>query len=380
MSALHEDPNVGIRRDGRFLVASLLRPHRVLSTSMVGGGMREDCLHVVNHQSCEPSGHAEAMRRWKELGMDGAHREACREIGVDPASTALCSTAANMRCAHLARRVFEDVGVSVVATAGVEGNATRAGDPASWHEEREESRKVDDAELAGTIVVLAFISVPCTAGCLTKASILLSEAKTAALWDLRVPSRQSRRLATGTGTDQFAIASPLPRDGEWERRYSGAHNKLGQNLGEAVHEAVTGALAMQNGLVASSRGSLWTALGRFGLGVDALTRRCREDAPDCASLLEANLAPLAHDPQTAAAAAALAEIAELGCAGILVGDALREALASQAALLACAVSLRPSAFHEFRREILSVGGDSLAESAARAVVMGFARKWDRDPV
>lgn len=374
MSLLHEDPNVRIGRDGRFLTAAFLRPHRILSTSMIGGGMREDCTHVVNHQSCEPGGHDEAMRRWRELGADGAHRQACLEIGLDPSTTALCGTAANMRCAHVAKRAFEEIAVTVVATAGVEGNATRAGDPAHWHETREGSRKVDDAALSGTIVILAFVSVPCTAGCLAKASLLLTEAKTAALWDLRVASRQSRRLATGTGTDQFAIAAPLAASGEWERLHGGTHNKLGQILGEAVHEAVTGALVLQNGLAAPLRGSLWAALGRFGLAPDDLVGASSDLAPRLRELLAANLQPIGHDPQTVAAAFALSEIEDLAAAGILRADALREARAAVGAALACAVSLREERYGEFRARLLSCR--DLREAAALAVRMGFAAKWE----
>lgn len=379
MSLLFEDGNVRIRREGRFLLAELLRPHRVLSTSMVGGGMREDCTHVVNHQSCEPGGHDEAMRRWRELGAEGSHREACRAAGTDPETTALCGTAANMRCAHLSSRSFEDVAVTVVATAGVEGNATRAGDPARWHEQESGSRVVDGAELSGTIVILAFLSVPCTAGCLTKASILLSEAKTAALWDLRVPSRQSRRLATGTGTDQFAVAAPLPDEGRWERRHSGTHNKLGQILGEAVHEAVTGALKIQNGLVPPLRGSLWAALGRFGLVPEDLCAEGSDLAPRLRELLAANLQPLCHDPQVVAAAYALAEAEELGMVGILPADSLREARAGLGAALACAVSLREECYREFRDRLLAA--PDLRTATALAVRLGFAAKWDGvDPV
>lgn len=380
MSLLHEDGNVRIWRDGRFLLTELLRPHRVLSTSMVGGGLREDCTHVVNHQSCEPSGHDEAMRRWRELGAEGSHREACRAAGTEPETTALCGTAANMRCAFLARRRFEDLEVVVVATAGVEGNATRAGDPARWHEGESGSRLVDSCEASGTIVILGFLSVPCTAGCLVKASSMLVEAKTAALWDLRVPSRQSAGLATGTGTDQFALCAPLPFEGEWERRFSGSHNKLGQILSEAVHQAVTGALSLQNGLTPLGQKNLWTALGRFGVDSDLLLgRAAAELTPEVSALLRANLQPLAHDPQIVAAAFALSEIEDLGRAGILPPDALREASAVQAAALACAVALQPSRFGEFRERLLPAAG--ACEAALGALVTGFVAKWENvDPV
>ena len=44
------------RRLGRYVVVELLAPHRVLSTSAVGGGQRDDLRFLVNHQSCEAQG------------------------------------------------------------------------------------------------------------------------------------------------------------------------------------------------------------------------------------------------------------------------------------------------------------------------------------
>ena len=55
---LHENDHYKIQRNGRFLRATLKRPHRVLSNCYVNGGLREDLTHICNHQSSEGSGHA----------------------------------------------------------------------------------------------------------------------------------------------------------------------------------------------------------------------------------------------------------------------------------------------------------------------------------
>ena len=55
---LHENDHYKIQRNGRFLCATLKRPHRVLSNCHVNGGLREDLTHICNHQSSEGSGHA----------------------------------------------------------------------------------------------------------------------------------------------------------------------------------------------------------------------------------------------------------------------------------------------------------------------------------
>ena len=62
-----------LSRKGRFLIARLKSPHRVLTTSFVNGGEREGVTHIVNHQSGEGASHdghyqkiIEMMRSWIE--------------------------------------------------------------------------------------------------------------------------------------------------------------------------------------------------------------------------------------------------------------------------------------------------------------------------
>ena len=55
-----------LKRSGRYFVAELVVPHRVLSTSVVNGGQTDHVRHLLNHQSCEGAGHHELhelMRR-----------------------------------------------------------------------------------------------------------------------------------------------------------------------------------------------------------------------------------------------------------------------------------------------------------------------------
>ena len=381
---LDETDNHTLHRKGRFLFAALKKPHRVLSTCPVNGGLREDLAFIANHQSCEAVGHA-VNRHGAVMGMDPVnyHRLACAESGLPPATTALMGTAANMQCAVLSRAIHGELTVRVAATAGVLGNATRAGDPAGWHETPNGSVQMERSGTgtlsephAGTIVVLAFIGRPCTPGCLIRASTLITEAKSTALLDLRIPSLQSPGLATGTGTDQLAVASPLAEDGGWERRFAGSHNTLGQLLGRATHDAVTRCLLLQNGLCSELRRSVVGALGRHGCDEDKLCARAKTELDgDSARLFISNLEAIIHDPQTATAAYCLAESVDLARAGVLHQEVVREAILNQAALLAATTALKPEWFSEFRkilgkREALGPG-----DMAALAVVLGFARKW-----
>nr|VFJ70958.1 MAG: Adenosylcobinamide amidohydrolase [Candidatus Kentron sp. FW] len=292
-------------------------------------------------------------------------------------------TAANMQCAVLSRATHGELTVHVAATAGVLGNATRAGDPAGWHETPSGSVRVEKNGTgtpgephAGTIVILAFIGRSCTPGCLVRASTMITEAKSTALLDLRMPSLQSAGLATGTGTDQLAIVAPLAEEGQWERRWAGSHNTLGQLLGRATHDAVTRCLFLQNGLCPELRRSVVGALGRHGCNEEKLRALAETELDgDSARLFINNLEATIHDPQTATAAYCLAESVDLARSGVLHKEVVQEAILNQAALLAATTALKPERFSEFR-EILGKREESEPGTmAALAVVLGFARKW-----
>lgn len=391
---LRETDRYHLHRQGRYLWVAFKRPHRVLSTCKVNGGLRDDLTHVANHQSCEGIAHDRRLGRvpLSPPGLDAFHVQACMEATLPPATTALMSTAANMQCAVLAQAEHEELRVSVVATAGVLGNAIRAGDPAGWHEQCAGSRPIQrstalsvDAEAveilpdeagSGTIVLLVFINQPCTAACLTRAATVVTEGKSTALLDLRMPSLQSPGLATGTGTDQLVIAAPLPQPDDWERSWAGGHNSLGELLGRAVQTAVTRCILLQNGVCAELRRSICGALGRHGCDEAELRIQARNElAESDAELFAQNLTALIHDPQSAAAAYALAEIIDLGRAGVLHAEVVQEALINQAALLAAAVAVAPDQFPALREQLQRHRDLAPGVLAARSVALGFACKW-----
>ena len=163
-----------------------------------------------------------------------------------------------MQYAAVETATFKELTVTAVTTAGVHGNAGRAGDPATWHEESEDvnlnsgadiknKEKNEDSATFGTINTLLFINWPLTEGAMAKAVVTLTEAKSAALGELAVPSRYSNQLATGTGTDQYTIAA-LADDSLQPKAWSGMHSKLGELIGTAVKKSVREALRWQNGL------------------------------------------------------------------------------------------------------------------------------------
>ncbi len=196
-----------LRRSGRYLVTELLVPHRVLSTSACHGGQSEGIRYLVNHQSCEGSAHHERHNCLSELGMERYHHALCREFGLPAETVASMGTAANMNYATVLQRGDDEVTVTSIVTAGVQGNAACAGDPTTWRETPE--RESQTALSGGTINIQVLLNCAVTEGALARAVVTMTEAKSAALQQLAVGSRYSAELATGTTTDQFCLAAPL---------------------------------------------------------------------------------------------------------------------------------------------------------------------------
>ena len=360
------------RRFGRYLAVELLAPHRVISTSAVGGGQRDDVRFLVNHQSCEGQGDQERYDLVGRMGLDAYHHTVCVEIGIDPDRTALMGTAANMAYAVHRSAAFEDLRVDAFTTAGVSGNAARAGDPAAWVETDDGWRKV--SPYAGTINTILLLACPLTPSAHARASITMTEAKSAALAELAVPSRYAPVIATGTGTDQFCLAAPLdpsrkPKDS------TSPHVKLGEIIGVAVKESVKEALCWQNGLEPSRTRDLFHALGRFGLTPARAAERLAALLPERRyGLLEKNWNAVFHDPGSAAAAHAFAAVLDRVAFGTLPPGLANEVLRQQAACLACSLAAKPESWPAFRAE-LALASDDPVELVLRAIALGWNAKW-----
>ena len=347
---LYRGRSFAAHRFGRYLVAELLVPHRVVSTSACGGGQRDDIRFVANHQSCEATDDRERHDFIAGLGPIAYHRTVCGEMGTDPDHTALMGTAANMAYAVHRSAVFDDLRVDVFATGGVTGNAARAGDPAAWTETGDGWQRA--AARAGT----------------------MTEAKSAALAELAVPSRYSPTIATGTGTDLFCVGAPLD-PGRPPKTSTGPHAKLGEIIGVAVRDAIKEALRWQNGPEASYTRGLFHALGRFGLTEARAMERLADLLPGPRyELLDKNRRAVFYDPGVSAAAHALAAVLDRLAFGTLPAGTAGEALRQQAACLACALAARPEEWPAFRAELAGAPDDPV-DLALRAVALGWNAKW-----
>ena len=370
-----------LRRQGRFLVAELSGPHQVLSTSAVNGGQTDHVTFLLNHQSCEGAGHLDLHQRITEIGYAAYHAQICNEASLPPDATVMMGTAANMNYAAISTAMdkgvegvegVEDVEVVAVVTAGVEGNATCAGDPAHWRETDSGMQKIPAH--AGTINIMVLVTRPLTAGALTRSAVTMTEGKSAALQRLAVPSRQSQDLATGTGTDQFCIAAPAGTDGV--RSSASPHVKLGELIGHAVRQATQEALRWQNGLEPSYTRGVFHALGRYGVKeatfLDDIGAFLE---PQPLELLRRNIKAMMYEPLVGTAAHALASVLDRIRHGTVPGSVQWDATVQHAATLAANVAARPDAWPTYRSALHGAPRADPKAIVLMALALGWTDKW-----
>ena len=358
-----------VRRRGRFIVVDLTAPHRTLSTSTRNGGQSDEVRHLVNHQSCEATGHDARFEYITGQGMEAYHAAVCKEVGLSPDNTAVMGTAANMNYAAIVNKRHDDLEVMAIVTAGVESNATCAGDPAVWHETPEDFVKLP----AGTINTMVLSNTPVTSSTLAQVVMIMTEGKTAALRRLAAPSRYSADLATGTGTDQYCVAAPI--DARKPLTTASTHMKLGEIVGLAVREATLEALRWQNGLEPSYTRGVIHALGRFGFTEQKLFERLAEllDPADF-ELIKKNSKSVLYEPHVGAASHAMAAVLDRGRYGILPQSCVQDALAQQAAILAANLAAKPDNWRKYYTEVQASEGD-INELVITAIALGWSDKW-----
>lgn len=365
-------PSCEIRRSGRFVVVELLEPHMVLNTSVRNGGLSPDLRWLVNHQSCEGAGHADRHDVINAAGLDGYHDAVCREIGIAPDASAVMGTAANMNYATVVTERDDDVAVTAVVTAGVEGNATTAGEPAAWRETGAGMQKVP--VYAGTINTVLLVNQPLTPAALARAVVTMTEGKSAALQRLAVPSRLHVDLATGTGTDQYCLAAP--QTGARTLTSASPHVKLGELIGAAARQATMEALRWQNGLEVSYTRGVFHALGRFGVREATVFEDIAPFlAPENLELLKKNSKAAFYEPLVGASAHALAAVCDRVRHGTLPSSVAADAMAQHAAGLAANLAAQVHRWPEFRAALRPHAAGEVKPLVLRALALGWTEKW-----
>lgn len=371
---------VELHRDDKFVSLRFREPFRVISTSSAHGGLVEHLDAVYNHQGCEPSGahSADVHAAYRNPALYDAMLLA--EHGLAGAAAAGLGTAANMNNLAIVEERFRDLCVVALATGGVEGNAARAGDPAGLYEFDGRYEPAGAAEPHGTINVMIAVNVPMTEGALVRAVMTATEAKAAVLQELSVPSRQSQKIATGTGTDQIAVAAPT--QGCRPLVGAGHHTTLGELIGRTVHGAIAETLRRQNGLTPVRQGSCAVQLARFGVTPESLQEAvaARLSEP-LAGLMRPVFGVLDRDPPTVAAVIGLAHVHDQTSWGVLPASCWQEMATQHGALIAMAVSGRSDLFASYRTALAGQPQDptpgGLVGVVATALALGFADKWLR---
>lgn len=369
---LVQQPLFALRRSGRFVVAELAAPHCVLSTSARNGGQVDEVRYLVNHQSCEGAAHGERHRLVAERGAETYHDRVCLELGLPPAETAVMGTAANMNYVAIATETDADIVVAAAVTAGVEGNATTAGEPATWRETAAGTQKVPI--YGGTINTILLINVPLTPAALARAVVTMTEGKSAALQRLAVPSRLHADLATGTGTDQYCVAAPS--SGRFVFTSASPHMKLGELVGLAARNATIEALRWQNGLEASYTRGVFHALGRYGVReatlFEDIAPYLRESDLE---LLRRNAKAAFYEPLVGAAAHAMATVCDRVRFGTVPEAVAADARVQQAAALAANLAAQVHRWAEFRAALRPYADGDVKPLVLRALALGWSEKW-----
>ncbi len=409
------------QRQGQFLVVSLKKPHRVLSTSSVNGGESTTIQYLVNHQSMEAVADNKRFKQQLALSRLRYHEKIAKQLSLPAKQMVLMGTAANIQQTALVQQQFKDLTVTAFVTAGVKGNAQRAGDPTRWYQTPQGNKRQADPKIGsnldfdkrtqdpisspskdqklnfqivdrqildnqGTINIVLLVNKSLSAGAQVKVAMLVTEAKSAALAELSIASQQSSHLATGTGTDQLIVASTIQLNATPLESASG-HLKLGEMVGTVVRDAVLKALRWQNKLEPSKISNVIHALQRFGLDKTTLLAGMRPYLLDSDfQLASKNVNALTNDLRLTASAYAFATLLDKHQYGVLSPTAMPEILRDQAAQVAVAISANPAKWGDFWGALsLDVSAFTVNNKQnfkseiklfSHAVALGWKNKWE----
>lgn len=266
-----------VRHVDNSLILSFRGRRNVLSTSVYGGGYREDLTAAWNlDMSRDVQGMAASS-------YEAYLRQAAERLGLNPEHTTGMGTSAHMENAALETLSYQGLTVTAISTGGIEANGGRVGDPAKFFQPCVKP-------CPGTINLMLSIDADLPPGTLARALVTCTEAKVAALQELMADSRYSSGLATGSGTDQtILVANP---ESQLCLDDAGKHSKLGELIGRTVIAAVKGGMEKQHGLTAQRQHNLLRRLRRFGVTEDTILNACERLFPGEAVSKERFLAAL----------------------------------------------------------------------------------------
>ncbi len=206
--------------DGEYLINqtqdyihfNMKKTCRVLSSAVLNGGLVK-AEHILNLKVPLEADYKVTPEKMLQNFADNLN---CKGTTVG------LMTAASMKTFTLKKMNFSNSKIAVLITSGL-SNARRAGDPADYNNS------------PGTINIVTYISGRLTPAAMTEAIMIITEAKAAALQDMKITSTISGMIATGTGTDSTVVISGTGSD---IIKYCGKHTLPGELIGKLVMDAL----------------------------------------------------------------------------------------------------------------------------------------------
>ncbi|ADE36872.1 adenosylcobinamide amidohydrolase [Methanohalophilus mahii] len=245
-----------IFRSGKdSVIVSLPKGRRIISNSWLNGGIRDDINVLINQRIGRHVGSEDDL---EEGSVEGYLAHVVEQLGYSASNASALLTAASMENVAFVTHSFRGLEITTIATAGVEVNACSPADPASYYQENGRWET-----FGGTINLILLIDANLPSYALTRAWMTATEAKSAVLHQLMIPSRFSEELATGTGTDMMAIVSN--DSASLKLTDAGPHSKLGELICKCIKQVLFKALDQQSGISAVSQRDMLVRLDRFGI-------------------------------------------------------------------------------------------------------------------
>lgn len=257
-----------IHRYHRCLVVPFSGPRKVISTAMAHGGFQENLTAVFNQDvNPGPGRLCEHMEPGQQEKMQAFIRE---ELGLDPDTVARMATIIAMESAAIKSETYDILTVTAITTASLEVNGGRIGEKATSYEKNGEYVNLRP----GTINSMVFVSGNMTPGCMARAMVTATEAKTAACQELMAGSLYSTGIATGSGTDNLMIIcdSESPN----HLTYAGKHGKLGELIGRLVRDTVKESLNQHMALNPVTQHRLFARMKRYGVTEGSFFKKFNE--------------------------------------------------------------------------------------------------------
>lgn len=199
---------------GETLVISSEVPLKILSSDVLEGGFFH-ARYILNHHvelDYDPDSPTKDLEKVLE------------ELGIKERAAGML-TAVDMENVSIA--------TNAPATAVVTGGVTNA------------IASGEESDGGGTINIILLIDANLSEAAMVNAVINATEAKSLALRDLKIKSKRSDELATGTSTDTIVVACT----GKGEKlKYAGNATDLGECIGLAVRTASKDAVIKQEKL------------------------------------------------------------------------------------------------------------------------------------